>query len=128
MRNCVGAEMLLAVVVLCISALPTVRFSATVYEVPARWGAREVLAYQPGQEQQRAPRPVVAHDVLRLPSVVSGDDDDVPERLAVDPRGVVLEEALVAVRTGEVELLAVIQRTNVEQQGPHCLDSLHGAV
>jgi hypothetical protein len=32
--------------------------------------AGEVLAYQPGQEQQRVPWPVVGRDVVRLPAAL----------------------------------------------------------
>ena len=71
-------------------------------------GAGEILAYQPGQEQQCASGPVVAHDVLRLPGGVAGDHGDVADRLAADPGGVVLEPAVVAVRAGEMEVLVVI--------------------
>src|SRR6516162_7452776 len=42
-------------------------------------GAGEVLACEPGQEQQCAARPVVAHDVLRLPCSVALDHGDVAD-------------------------------------------------
>ena len=45
------------------------------------------------------------HDVLGLPGRVTGDgdgDDDF-ERLALDLRGIVLEEAVVAVVAGELK-------------------------
>src|SRR5215472_8991356 len=70
-------------------------------------------AAQPGQEQQCAPGPVVGHDVLRLPGGVAGDQHDVAELLAADPSGVVLQEAVLGVRAGEVELLGVIERADV---------------
>ena len=60
-------------------------------------GAGEVLVYQPGQEQQCAPGPIVAHDVLGLPGGVAGDRDDDADWLAVNLSGVVLE----ADRTGK---------------------------
>ena len=66
-------------------------------------GAGEVLADQPGYEQQCGPGPVVGHDVLRLPGGVAGDQDDVADLLAADPGGVVLQEAVLAVGAGEVE-------------------------
>jgi hypothetical protein len=40
-------------------------------EVLAVRGAGEVLADQPGYEQQCGPGPVVGHDVLRLPGGVA---------------------------------------------------------
>ena len=61
-------------------------------------GAGELLADQPGQEQQRAARPVVAHDALRLPGGVVVDQGDVADRLAADPGGVILDLAVLAVR------------------------------
>src|SRR5271169_876061 len=93
-------------------------------EVLANEGAGKVLAYQPGQEQQSAPGPVVAHDVLGLPGGVAGDQRDVADRLAADSGGVVLEPAVLAVWAGEVELLVVIERADVHQHGPHCLGAL----
>jgi hypothetical protein len=53
---------------------------------------------------------VVHHDVLGLPGGVAGNHPDNAEGLAADLSGVVLEEAVVAVVTGEVELLVLIQR------------------
>src|SRR5215475_10212473 len=83
-------------------------------EVLAVGGAGEVLAYQPGQQQQRAPGPVVGHDVLRLPGGVAGYQHDVAELLTTaDPGGVVLQEAAIAVRAGEVELLGVVESADV---------------
>src|SRR5271165_4680165 len=75
-------------------------------------GAGELLADQPGQQQQCAPRPVVPYDVLRLPGGVALDHRDVADRLAADAGGVVLEPAVLAVRAGEVELLVVIEPAN----------------
>jgi hypothetical protein len=72
-------------------------------------GAGEVLAYKSRHEQQCAPGPVVGHDVLHLPGGVAGNQHDVANGLALDPSGVVLEEAVVAIRAGEVELLGVIE-------------------
>jgi hypothetical protein len=71
-----------------------------------------MLAEQPGHEQQCFPGPVPGHDVLRMPGVVARNQGDVAEWLAADPGGLVLEEAVLAVRTGEVELLAVIERAD----------------
>jgi hypothetical protein len=87
-------------------------------------GTGEVLAYQPGQEQQRGPGPIVGHDVLRLPGGVAGDQHDVAELLIADPGGVVLEEAILAVRAGEVELLGVLQRADVGHDGTDRLGAL----
>src|SRR3974390_1510218 len=78
-------------------------------------GAGEVLVYQPGQEQQCAAGPVVAHDVLGLSAGVAGDHRDVADRLAADSGGVVLKPAVLAVRAGAVEILVVIQRAGVQQ-------------
>jgi hypothetical protein len=91
-------------------------------------GAGEVLAYQPGQEQQCAAGPVVAHDPLRLPGGVAGNQGDVADRLAADPGGVVLEPAVLALRAGESELLVVIERADGHQHGPHGLRAPHEAV
>jgi hypothetical protein len=44
--------------------------------------------------------------VLCLPRGVAGDEDDVAELLAADPGRVILQEAVLAVRAGEVELLS----------------------
>src|SRR5215831_15656995 len=74
--------------------------------------AGEVLAHQPGHEQQCGAGPVVGDDVLRLPGGVAGDQDGVADLLAADPGGVVLQEAVLAVRAGEAELLVVIERAD----------------
>src|SRR5215831_14465834 len=95
--------------------------------VPVR-RAREVLADEPGQEQQCAPRSVVANDVLRLPRSVAGDQDDVADRLAADACRVVLEEAVLAVWAGEAEFLALVQRADIDEEASHCLGALHRAV
>jgi hypothetical protein len=48
--------------------------------------------------------------MLRLPGGVAGDQDDVADLPATaDLGGVVLQEAVLAVRAGEVELLGVIE-------------------
>ena len=66
-------------------------------------GASELLAYQPGQEQQCGPRPVIGHDVLRLPGGVAGDQDDVADLpTTADLGGVVLQEAVFAVRAAKL--------------------------
>jgi hypothetical protein len=46
---------------------------------------------------------------LGLPGGVEGDQDDDEEGLAVDGRGVVLEEAVVAAGAGVVEVLELIE-------------------
>jgi hypothetical protein len=51
--------------------------------------------------------------VLRLAGGVARDEDDVAKRLAADPGGVVLDEAVLAARAGEDELLVVIERPDV---------------
>src|SRR5262245_59658800 len=79
-------------------------------EVLGVGGASELLDYQPGQVQQCGPGPVVGHDALRLPGGVAGDQDDVADLLTTaDLGGVVLQEAVLAVRAGEGELLGVIE-------------------
>src|SRR5215471_13352116 len=78
-------------------------------EVLANGSAGEMLAYQAGQEQQRGPGPVVRDDLLCLAGRVAGNQDDVAELLTADLRGVVLEEAVLAVGTGEVEPLTLIE-------------------
>src|SRR6516162_6425787 len=84
-------------------------------------GTGEVLAYQPGQEQQCPPGPVVAHDVLRLPGGVAGDYSEVLDRLAADSGGVVLEPAVVTEGADGVEILVVIQRADARYYAPHGL-------
>ena len=81
-------------------------------EVPGNGGPGELLAQQAGKEQQRAAWPVTRHDVLRLPGVVAGDEDDTADGLAADLSDVVLEEAVVGVGAGVLVLLAVIQRAD----------------
>jgi hypothetical protein len=51
---------------------------------------------------------VVHHDVLGLSCGVACDRDDDAERLTLDLRGVVLEEAVITVATCEVEVLELI--------------------
>jgi hypothetical protein len=51
--------------------------------------------------------------MLRLPGGVASDQDDVTELLAADPGRVVLQEAVLAVRGGEIELLVVVERADV---------------
>jgi len=81
-------------------------------EVLGIGGAGELLAQQAGQEQQRAAWPVARHDVLGLPSVVAGDQDDTADGFAADLSDVVLEEAVLAAGAGKLVLLAVIQRAD----------------
>jgi hypothetical protein len=72
-------------------------------EVLALGGASKLLADQPGQVQRCGPGPVVGHDVLRLPGGVAGDQDDVADLLTTAALGrVVLQEAVLAIRAGEV--------------------------
>src|SRR5262249_48971585 len=76
-------------------------------------GAGELLADQPGQLNERGPGPVVGHDVLRLPGGVTGDQDGVADLgYAADLGDVVLEEAVFAVRTGEVDGLGEVERAD----------------
>src|SRR6266568_1400156 len=91
-------------------------------------GAGELLAQQAGQDQQRAAWPVVRRDVPGLPGGVAGNQDDRADGLAADLSGVVLEEAVVAVGAGEVELPVLIQLANVDHDCPDGLRALHGAV
>jgi len=80
------------------------------------------------QEQQRTAWPVVRRDVLGLPGGVRGDQDGAAGGLAAGPSGVVLEEAIVAVGAGEVELLVLVERADRAHDGPHGLGALGGAV
>jgi hypothetical protein len=75
--------------------------------------------------------------VLRLPGGVAGDQDDTADGLAADMSGVILDEAVVADGTDEVELLALIQRADGDQDGRnvaadgirpdlHCRDEVYG--
>jgi len=50
--------------------------------------------------------------VLSLPSGVTGDQDDTAEGLTADLSDVVLEEAVGAIGTSKLELLAVIERAD----------------
>src|SRR5271169_792374 len=98
-------------------------------EVLAVGGASELLADQPGQVQQSGPRPVVGHDVLRLPGGVAADQDNVADLPTTADLGrVVLQEAVLAVRAGEVELLGVIERADAGHDGTDGLGALHDAV
>ena len=87
--------------------------------VPGQVGTGEVLAEQPGDEQDRAARPVVDHDVLSLAGRVAVDLDDHAGGLAADRGDVVLEEAVVAVGPVVVELLELVQRLGGDD---HVLD------
>src|SRR5215468_12277570 len=82
-------------------------------EMLADGGACEMVADQSGHPQQGVPGPVVGHDVLRLPGGVTRDQNDVADQLAAHAGGVVLQEAVLAVRTGVVELLGVIERADM---------------
>jgi len=66
--------------------------------------------------------------VLRLTGGIAGDHGEVGDRLAADPGGVVLDPAVLAVRTDVVEPLVLIQRADRHQHGPHYLGALHEAV
>src|SRR5713226_9636455 len=81
-------------------------------EVLGVGGAGEFFGHQAGQEQQRAPWPVVRRDVLGLPGGVASDQDDTADGLAADLSGVVLKEAVAAHGADEVELLVLIQRAD----------------
>src|SRR5262245_49607922 len=85
-----------------------VRFRTRRRGSAGRGGAGELLVHQAGEEQQRVAWPVVHHDALGLPGGVAGDRDDDAEGLAFDLRGVVLEEAVVAVVAGEAEVLELM--------------------
>src|SRR4051794_37313585 len=67
-----------------------VRSSLASEEVLGVRGSGEPLAQQAGEEHQRAQRPVVGCDVLRLRVGVEGDQVDAPERPAANLGGVVL--------------------------------------
>src|SRR5215475_840742 len=97
-------------------------------EVVGKAGASELLMHQVGEEQQRIAWPVVYHDVLGLPGGVAGDGDDDFERLALDLRGVVLEKTIIAVVTGEVEVLELIQLSGLDHDGTDGLRAVRGAV
>jgi hypothetical protein len=57
--------------------------------------------------QQCLPGPVAGQDVLRPPGGVAGDQDDVADLLTTaDLDGVVLQEAVLGIGAGKVELLA----------------------
>src|SRR5262245_6185875 len=66
--------------------------------------------------------------MLGLPGGVAGDGDDDFERLALDLRGVVLEEAVVAVVAGEVEVLELIQLSGLDHDGTDGFRAVCGAV
>src|SRR6516165_12520753 len=91
--------------------------------------ASELLAYQPGQVQQCGPGPVVGHDVLRLPGGVAGDQDDIADLPAPADLGrVVLQEAVLAIRAGEGEVLGDVERADGGHDGPDGLGALSDAV
>jgi hypothetical protein len=77
----------------------------------------ELLPQQAGEEHQRAERPVVDDDVLRLPVGVERDQVDGPDRCAANLGGVVLDEAVVAPGAGEVEVLTVVQLAGAADDG-----------
>src|SRR5262249_47072263 len=88
-------------------------------EVSGIGSAGELLARQAGQEQQRAAWPVVRGDVAGVPVRIATDKDGAGDRLATDSSDVVLDPTvLVAIGSGEVELLAVIQRAEGTHDGP----------
>ncbi|MEV6024822.1 hypothetical protein [Streptomyces sp. NPDC052036] len=62
-----------------------------------------------GEEQHRVAWLVVHHEFLALADLVAGNRDDNVEGLALDPTGVLLDEAVVAVVAGEGEVLELAQ-------------------
>ena len=79
--------------------------------------AGEPLPQQAGEEHQRAQRPVMGGDVVRLPVGVEGDQVEAPERPAANRGGVVLDEAVVTPEAGEVEVLAVVECADAADDG-----------
>jgi hypothetical protein len=79
-------------------------------KVLGKGGASELFVHQAGEEQQRLAWPMVHHDVQGLPVGVAGHRADDAEGLALDLRGVVLEEAVVAVGPSKVEVLELSLR------------------
>src|SRR3954469_842365 len=82
-------------------------------EVPGERGAGVLLPHQAGEEQHRAPWPVVHHETLGLARGVPGDRGHGAGGLAVDQTGVLLDEAVLAVVADEAELLTLVQRAGV---------------
>ena len=78
-------------------------------EVLSNRTAGEFLAKQAGKEQQGPEWPITRDDMLGLADGVTGDQDHAANRLTVDLGDVVLEEAVVAARPGELELLVLVQ-------------------
>ena len=71
-------------------------------------GAGELLTQQTCKEHNRVEGPVACHNVLRLAGGVTGNQDDTANGFTVDLGDVVLEEPVVAVRAGELELLVLV--------------------
>jgi hypothetical protein len=90
--------------------------------------ACELLAQQTGEEHHRAERPVVGCDVLRLAVGVEGDQVERTERPAANLGSVVLDEAVVALGAGEVEVLTVVQLAYGADDGADGVRALYGAV
>jgi hypothetical protein len=80
------------------------------FPVRGEGGAGELLIHEVGEQQQRASRPVVHHDIVHHPVGVAANDDDNPAGPAVNLSGVVLKKAIVAAGTDVVEVLVLIQR------------------
>jgi hypothetical protein len=88
----------------------------------------ELLPQQAGEEHQRAERPVVDDDVLRLPIGVEREQVDVPDRCSTDFGGVILDEAFVAPGADEIEVLTVVQLAGAADDGEDGVRALHGPV
>src|SRR5215510_13466249 len=93
-------------------------------EMPRKRSAGELLADKAGKEQNGAAGTIVRRDVPSLPGRVPGDQDGAAEGLAADLRDVDLEEAVLAVGAGELELLVVIQRADADQDRADVLRAL----
>src|SRR5688500_3550589 len=71
---------------------------------------------------------MVHNQVLRLPGGITGDRYDNPGRLALDLTGVLLEETMVTVVAGELELLGLIQLACVKHELSHSLRTVQDAL
>ena len=80
-----------------------------VAEVFGDRGAGELLTQQTCKDHHRVERPVACHNMLRLAGGVTGDEDDTANGLTVNLGNVVFDEPVVAVGTGELELLVLVQ-------------------
>src|SRR6476660_1038214 len=81
-----------------------------VAEVFGDRGAGELLTQQTCKDHHRLEWPVASHNMLRLAGGVTGDKDDTTNRVTVNLGNVVFDEPVVAVGTGELELLMLVQR------------------